>query len=78
MRDKAQKQALALVYGVMMTTSLIYGIPGGVPGLSRTLSCATCKVELSKVVPTKFAPYMTEEQKAAFRKEYKRLKKKVK
>lgn len=78
MRDKAQKQALALVYGVMMTTSLVYGIPGGIPGLARTLSCATCKVELTKGVPTKFAAHMTDEQKAAFKKEYKRLKKRGK
>lgn len=67
MKNKAEKMALALVFGVVMHGSVISGIPGGVPGLARTLGCATCVLKLSKGVPTQFAPYMSEEQKKAFK-----------
>jgi len=67
MKDKAEKAALALVFGVVMSGSLISGIPGNVPGLARTMGCASCVLKLSKGVPTQFAAYMTEEQKKQFK-----------
>lgn len=74
MKSKAEKLALALVFGVAMQGSIISGIPGGVPGLSRTLGCATCQIKLSKGIPTQFAAYMSEEQKKAFKAAMKRKK----
>lgn len=67
MKNKAEKIALALAFGVVMHGSVISGIPGGVPGLTKTLACATCSIKMSKGLPTAFAPYMTEAQKKAFK-----------
>lgn len=73
--ERAKKQALALAFGVVMGGTMISGIPGGVPGLSRALSCGNCTMKLSRGVPTQFAAVMTEEQKRAFRKALKESKK---
>ena len=78
MVDKAKKQALALAFGVVMSSSIISGIPGHVNGLARLLSCTSCKVDMSRGLPSAFSGYMTEEQKRAFRRELKRLQKKGK
>lgn len=72
MKSKAEKMALALVFGVMMQGSVVSGIPGGVPGLSRALGCGSCSIQLSKGIPTQFAAYMSEEQKKAFKQAMKR------
>ena len=74
MKDKASKAALALVFGVVMSGSVISGIPGQVPGLTRALGCSSCVLKLSKGVPTQFAPYMSDAQKKAFKAEIKRRK----
>lgn len=66
--EQAKKAALALAFGVVMSGSVISGIPGNVKGLSRALSCGSCKMELKRGVPTQFSAVMTEEQKKAFRK----------
>lgn len=65
--EQAKKAALGLAFGVVMSGSVISGIPAGVPGLSRALSCGNCVMKLSKGVPTQFAAVMTEEQKKAFK-----------
>jgi len=66
--EKAKKTALALAFGVAIQGSFITGIPGGVPGLDRALSCGNCKIGMSKGLPTQFMAHMTEEQKKAFKK----------
>ena len=76
MKNKAEKAALALVFGVVMSGSMISGIPGHVPGLTKTLGCATCTLKLNKGIPTQFAPFMSEEQKKAYRKAMRESKKK--
>ncbi len=78
MVDKVKKQALALAFGVVMTSSLISGIPGNINGLTRLLSCGTCKVQMYRGLPIVFADQMTDEQKRIFRRELKRLQKKGK
>lgn len=66
--EKVKRTALALAYGVMMQGGLISGIPGGVPGLTRAVSCVNCTMKLNKSgIPTQFAPYMTDEQKKKFK-----------
>lgn len=72
--EKAKRAALALVFGVAMQGGFVTGIPGGVPGLSRAITCGSCVMQLSKGVPTQFAAIMTEEQKKKFRKELKKSK----
>lgn len=67
MKSKAEKMALAMVFGVAIHGGLISGIPGFVPGLTRTLGCSTCEVRLSRGLPTQFVNYMTDEQKKAFK-----------
>ena len=74
MKSKAEKAALALVFGVVMQGSIISAIPGFVPGLTRTLGCGTCEVKLNRGLPTQFTAYMSEEQKKAFKAEMKRRK----
>lgn len=74
MKSKAEKAALALVFGVAMQGSIISGIPGFVPGLTRTLGCGSCEVRLAKGLPTQFVAHMSEEQKKAFKAEMKRRK----
>ena len=73
--EREKKQALALAFGVMNRGSMISGIPGGVPGLSRALSCGSCVIKLSRGIPTQFADHMTDEQKKAFKKALKDIKK---
>ena len=66
--EKAKRVALALSFGIMMQSGLISGIPGGIPGLTRAVSCTSCTMKLNKSgVPTQFAPYMTDEQKKKFK-----------
>lgn len=66
--EKVKRTALALSFGIMMQSGLIYGIPGGIPGLNRAISCTSCTMKLNKSgVPTQFAPYMTDEQKKKFK-----------
>lgn len=72
MKDRAEKFALALVFGVMMQGSIISAIPGNVPGLSRILSCSSCKVVTKGGLPTQFVPYMSEAQKRAYKQAMKR------
>lgn len=76
MKDKAEKMALALAFGVVMSGSMISGIPGNVPGLTRILSCNSCEVKMSRGLPSQFLAYMSEEQKKAFRKAMRQNKKK--
>ena len=73
--EQAKRAALGLAFGVMMSGSVISGIPGNVPGLSRALSCVTCTMPLSKGVPTQFAVFMTDEQKKAFKRALRNRKK---
>ena len=71
--EKAKRTALALAFGIMMQGSLIYGIPGGIPGLTRAVSCTSCTMRLNKGgIPSEFAPYMTDEQKKKFKSEIKK------
>lgn len=72
--ERAKKTALALAFGVVMQGSMVSGIPGGVPGLSKALTCGSCTMGLSKGVPTQFAAVMTEEQKRRFKAELKKAK----
>lgn len=72
--ERAKQAALALAFGVVMQGSMVSGIPGGIPGLSRALSCGSCTMSLSKGVPTQFAAVMTEEQKRRFKAELKKRK----
>lgn len=65
--EQAKRAALGIAFGVMMSGSVISGIPGNVNGLARALSCGNCVMKLSKGVPTQFAAVMTDEQKKAFK-----------
>ena len=66
--EKAKRTGLALAFGIMVQSGLISGIPGGVPGLTKAVSCTSCTMKLNKSgVPTQFAPYMTDEQKKKFK-----------
>lgn len=66
--EKVKRTALALSFGIMMQSGLIFGIPGWVPGLTRAVSCTSCTMRLNKSgVPSDFAPYMTDEQKKKFK-----------
>ncbi len=61
--------ALALAFGVILSGNSAFGIPGGIPGLSRSLGCGNCRIETNRSnMPTRFAPYMTEEQKKIYKK----------
>lgn len=66
--EQAKRVALGLAFGVLVSGSVISGIPAGVSGLSRALSCGNCKMELKRGVPTQFAGVMTDEQKKMFKK----------
>lgn len=72
--EQAKKAALALAFGVVMSGTMVSGIPGGIPGLSKALTCGSCSMQLSKGVPTQFAAVMTEEQKRRFKAELKKRK----
>lgn len=65
--EQAKKAALGLAFGVVMSGTMISGIPGHVNGLSRALSCGNCVMKLSNGLPTQFVAVMTEEQKKAFK-----------
>ena len=73
--EQAKRAALGIAFGVMMSGSVISGIPGNVNGLARALSCSSCVMKLSKGVPTQFAAVMTEEQKKAFKRALRNRKK---
>lgn len=70
--ERAKQAALALAFGIALQGGFVTGIPGGVPGLGRALTCGTCTMQLSKGVPTQFATVMTDEQKKAFKQALKR------
>lgn len=65
--EQAKQAALGVAFGVMMSGSVISGIPGNINGLARALSCGHCVMQLKNGVPAKFAGVMTEEQKKAFK-----------
>lgn len=69
MSNKKVRTALALAFGVVLAGNSAFGIPGGVPGLSKALTCVQCEIKTNKSgIPTEFAAYMTPEQKRAFKK----------
>lgn len=66
--EKAKRTALALAFGIALQGSFISGIPGGVPGLSKAVSCTSCTMKLNRGgVPSQFAMYMTDDQKKKFK-----------
>lgn len=65
--EKAKRTALALAFGIVIQGGFVTGIPGGVPGLSRAITCSNCTMKLSKGIPTQFSMFMTDEQKKAFK-----------
>lgn len=73
--EQAKKAALGIAFGVVMSGTVISGIPGNVNGLARALSCGNCVMKLKNGVPTQFAGVMTDEQKKAFRRALKNRKK---
>lgn len=66
MQSKAEKQALAQVFGVARRDGMLSNVPN-VPGLAAKLECTSCTVKLSKGLPTQFEKYMTDDQKAQYR-----------
>lgn len=73
--EQAKKAALGIAFGVVMSGTVISGIPGNVNGLARALSCGNCVMHLKNGVPTQFAAVMTDEQKKAFKRAMKNRKK---
>lgn len=65
--EKAKRTALALAFGIVIQGGFVTGIPGGVPGLSKALTCGNCVMKLSRGVPSQFSMFMTDEQKKAFK-----------
>lgn len=65
--EQAKRAALGIAFGVMMSGTVISGIPGNVNGLARALTCGNCVMQLKNGVPTQFQAVMTDEQKKAFR-----------
>ena len=65
--EQAKRAALGVAFGVMMSGSVVSGIPGNVNGLARALTCGNCVMQLKNGVPTQFAGVMTDEQKKAFK-----------
>ena len=66
--ERIKRISLALAFGIVLQGSFITGIPGGVPGLGRAVSCTSCTMKLNKGgIPSEFAPYMTDEQKKKFK-----------
>lgn len=65
--EKTKRMALALAFGIVVQGGFATGIPGGVPGLSRALTCGSCVMKLSQGVPSQFAAYMSPAQKEAFK-----------
>lgn len=70
--EKTKKMALALAFGIALQGGFVTGIPGGVPGLGRALTCGSCTMSLSKGLPTQFTAYMSEAQKKTFKEALKR------
>lgn len=73
--EQAKKAALGIAFGVMMSGTVISGIPGNVNGLARALTCGNCVMQLKNGIPTQFQAVMTEEQKKAFRRAMRNRKK---
>lgn len=73
--EQAKKVALGIAFGVMMSGSIVSGIPGNVNGLARALTCGNCVMQLKNGVPTQFQAVMTDEQKKAFRRALRNRKK---
>ena len=65
--EQAKRAALGVAFGVMMSGSVISGIPGNVNGLARALTCGNCVMQLKNGVPTQFQAVMTDDQKKAFK-----------
>lgn len=65
--EKAKRTALALAFGIVIQGGFVTGIPGGVPGLSKALTCGNCVMKLSRGVPSQFSTFMTDEQKRVFK-----------
>lgn len=65
--EQAKKAALGIAFGVMMSGTVISGIPGNVNGLARALTCGNCVMQLKNGVPTQFQAVMTDDQKKAFK-----------
>ena len=65
--EQAKRAALGVAFGVMMSGSVISGIPGNVNRLARALTCGNCVMQLKNGVPTQFQAVMTDEQKKAFK-----------
>ena len=65
--EQAKRAALGIAFGVMMSGSVISGIPGNVNGLARALTCGNCVMQLKNGVPTQFQAVMTDDQKKAFK-----------
>ena len=73
--EQAKKAALGIAFGVMMSGTVVSGIPGNVNGLARALTCGNCVMQLKNGVPTQFQAVMTEDQKKAFKRALKNRKK---
>jgi hypothetical protein len=73
--EQAKKAALGIAFGVMMSGSVISGIPGNVNGLARALTCGNCVMQLKNGVPKQFAGVMTDDQKKVFRRALRNRKK---
>lgn len=73
--EQAKKAALGIAFGVVMSGSMVSGIPGNVNGLARALTCGNCVMQLKNGVPTQFAGVMTDEQKKAFKRAMRNRKK---
>lgn len=67
MTSKSEKDALALVFGVMKRGSVVSGIPGFVPGLTKALTNPAYEVKLARGLPVEFSDHMSDEQKKRFR-----------
>lgn len=73
--EQAKRAALGVAFGVMMSGTVISGIPGNVNGLARALTCGNCVMQLKNGVPTQFQAMMTDEQKKSFKRALRNRKK---
>lgn len=73
--EQAKKAALGIAFGVMMSGSVVSGIPGNVNGLARALTCGNCVMQLKNGVPKQFQAVMTDDQKKTFKRALKNGKK---
>lgn len=67
MKNKREKEALAIVFGIVRRDNLVHGIPGDVPNILRAVSCPNCTLKLKDGLPVDFVAYMTTAQKAQYR-----------